>query len=217
MTSVPMLTTALTIDHMRAAMTLADFDPIAAQGRMTPHPRGPRPDASGSNPREAGVLALIVPDESGLLSVVLTRRTETLRGHSGQISFPGGRRDPEDSSLIDTALRETCEELGVCGGIEVLGQLSHFYIPPSNFLVYPSVGWLPELPRFIPNADEVAEVFTFPLRDLLDERFCDEETRDFSGVKVRVPFYNARGHKVWGATAVMLCELEHRLRAAIAK
>jgi 8-oxo-dGTP pyrophosphatase MutT (NUDIX family) len=120
-------------DTLRAAVELADFDPLPAQARMAPDPRRPRSEeAQGTPPRQAGVLALAYPEPDDL-RLFLTRRTERLRGHSGQISFPGGSRDPEDVSLTATALRETCEELGICNEtLTILGTLSPVYIPPTH-------------------------------------------------------------------------------------
>jgi 8-oxo-dGTP pyrophosphatase MutT (NUDIX family) len=204
----------ITLDDVRAAIALADFDVEAAQARMAPAPNGILPEYRDRPPREAGVLALICRQPDGL-HVILTLRTEHLRSHRGQISFPGGKRAAEDKSLTRTALRETCEELGICDGITVLGQLTPFYIPPSHFNVYPTIAALEGPPVFRPNPAEVAEVFTFALQDLLDERHRREEQRTFRGMPIRVPYYYVSGHKVWGATAVMLSELEHRLRAVL--
>ena len=113
-------------------------------------------------------------------------------------------------------LKETCEELGICGGqMTILGELSPVYIPPSHFMVFPTVATLPEPPVFVPNPEEVAEVITCSLTTLLDERIKQQEYRTIRGFRVRVPFYRIHDHKVWGATAVMLSELEHRLRAVM--
>lgn len=204
----------VTLDDVRRAVRLDAFEYGPAQERMAPKPRGILPENEGIPPREAGVLALLYPEADGL-HIILTRRADHLRGHSGQISFPGGKHDAEDGSYVGTALRETCEELGICDEIAVLGSLSPFYIPPSHFYVYPSVGALETRPQFYPNPAEVAEVITFALRDLLDPAFKHEEYRNFNGMRIQIPYYDVNGHKVWGATAVMLGEFEARLRMVI--
>jgi 8-oxo-dGTP pyrophosphatase MutT (NUDIX family) len=200
---------------VREALSLPDFDVSAAQLPMIPGSRRHLPQQKTDQSRQAGVLVLLFPEDEAL-HLVLTRRTDTLRGHRGQISFPGGQRDAEDASLAATALRETCEELGICDErVEMLGTLSTVYIPPSDFEVFPSVAALPQRPELRPNPAEVASVFTVRLAELLDPRFKATEQRDFQGISVDVPYYAFNGHKVWGATAIMLSELEGRLRSAL--
>ena len=205
----------LTLDHLQAAMTLPTFDYIESHLRMAPNPRGGLPENRDKPPKEAGVLALCYMEVDGL-HIILTRRTDQLRGHSGQISFPGGRCDPEDDGYAGTALRETEEELGILrDDITLLGSLSKVYIPPSHYNVYPQVGYLDTTPFFRPNPHEVAEVFTLRLDDLLDDSLKAHEYRDFRGIRVKIPYYQVKTHKVWGATAVMLSEIEHRLRQTL--
>ncbi len=206
----------ITVDHIRNALQLKNFDVDSAQAKMAPLSRRLRPTEHDDPPRQAGVLALFYPDEEEMLQLVLTRRTDNLHGHSGQISFPGGRRDPDDESLIATALRETCEELGICDQtIDILGQLSSIYIPPSNFDVHPTVAVLDSRPAFVPSPAEVAEVIPFPIINLLKTESKAVEDWEFRGQMIPIPFYQIGGHKVWGATAVMLSELEYRLRAIL--
>jgi 8-oxo-dGTP pyrophosphatase MutT (NUDIX family) len=199
----------ITLDTLIKAVNILDFDPTAAYAKLA-IPNRLRIPAEGTIPRQAGVLVLTYPEADGL-HVILTQRTSTLRSHSGQISFPGGRRNPEDESFTAAALRETCEELGICDGIQIIGTLSKFYIPPSNFEVFPTVATLAERPTYYPNPAEVESVFTMPLELLLDPEMKLTEDWDFNGTQVPVTYYSVGGHKVWGATAFMLSELEARL------
>ena len=208
--------TTITLDHIKAALALPDFDFQQAQLKMLPSVRRmPQPQTP---PREAGVLVLVYPhgDDSDL-RILLTRRTETLRGHSGQISFPGGQREEADDSFAATALRETSEELGVTdfSQITLLGSLSKCYIPPSNYDVYPFVGYTPVLPPLTPSPHEVAEVLSLSLTALLHPSTHQQEMREFQGVAMAVPYYGLPQAKVWGATAAMLSEFEQRLRRVL--
>jgi len=206
---------SVTFEDVQAALDLPEFDFAAAHLRMAPNPRGVNATPPENPPRKAGVLVLIYP-ESNSLYLILTRRTERLRGHSGQISFPGGSYDPQDASLTATALRETCEELGICDQpLKIVGMLNTVYIPPTHFDVYPTVATLPFRPAMTPNPEEVAEVLALSVDSLLDEATKQEEERQFQNFRVKVPFYMLNDHKIWGATAVMLSELEQRLRTAI--
>jgi 8-oxo-dGTP pyrophosphatase MutT (NUDIX family) len=208
--------TLISLDDVRAALDLPAFDAAAAQALMFPGTRSITAQKTAHS-RRAGVLVLLFP-VAGELHFVLTRRTDNLRGHSGQISFPGGRWDPTDASFVDTALRETCEELRVCDpAVDVLGGLTPIYIPPSDFEVFPTVAALDYKPVFQPNPGEVAEVLSVPLAALLDDNRKQVEQWPFDGVLIRVPFYAFNGHKVWGATAIMLSELEGRLRTVLSQ
>ncbi|QPC82273.1 CoA pyrophosphatase [Phototrophicus methaneseepsis] len=204
----------ITRQHLQEAVHLPEFDRSESLRRMAPP--GARLPAEGIVPREAAVLVLIFPYENAL-HLVLTRRHPQLRGHSGQIAFPGGRRDPEDLTYEATALREACEEIGVCNEmpIEMIGRLSTTYIPPSNFSVVPVVAYTASAPQFVPNPGEVDEIFAVPLASLLNPAVKQVEDWDFKGERMRIPFYILNGHKVWGATAIMLSELEHRLRRVL--
>ena len=120
--------------------------------------------------RHAGVLALFYPDVNKETRFVLILR-KTYKGvHSAQIGFPGGKVEPEDKDLKDTAVRETFEEVGVpIEDMEVLRQLTQVYIPPSNFYVQPFIGICKTTPRFIRQQDEVEAVVRVLLADLLND------------------------------------------------
>ncbi len=206
---------AITLNHVRAALALAAFDPIAAWRRMAlePHLRRLAPPP-GVTARQAGVLVLVYP-VNGALTTLLIRRTPDPGVHSGQVGFPGGAHEPSDADYTATALREACEEIGLCQPVTILGRLTPLYIPPSRFMVTPTVVSLEARAAFRPNPDEVAALLELPLADLLDEGRKWAEDWELGGRTFRVPFYDVDGHKVWGATALLLSELEMRLRAVL--
>lgn len=160
---------------------------------------------AGEYGRIAGVLLLLAP-RRGQLFFPLTKRTETVFRHRGQISLPGGEQDAGETP-VRTALRETEEELGVeLADVEIHGVLTPLYIPPSDFCVHPVVASFPGALKFRPRAEEVAEVIEVPLARLLDPSARLRETRFLAGRPVEIPFFDFGGHKVWGATAMILAE-----------
>jgi 8-oxo-dGTP pyrophosphatase MutT (NUDIX family) len=206
---------SIRIEHVRAALALGDFDAVTAQRQMAPVPRAlRRAEERTGNARQASVLLLLFPTDAGL-SLVLMRRVENPHDvHSGQISLPGGAQEPGETP-IQTALRETREELGVKQAVDVLGMLTALYIPPSDFEVHPVVAQVDDHPKWRPDGLEVAEVLECPLTWLLDAERKRSEEWDFNGFKLQVPWYNVNGHQVWGATAIILSELEQRLRRVL--
>lgn len=166
----------------------------------------------GVVPREAAALLLLYPRDDELW-LPLTVRSSHLPTHSGQVSLPGGAVDPEDSGPAATALREAEEELGILPhNIDILGTLASFYIPPSNFRLTPVVGLAEAAPELRPNPHEVELAFSVPLRQLLDPATVLEEEWERGGMRMLVPYFALEGHKVWGATALLLSELVARLR-----
>jgi len=172
--------------------------------RMSPDFRGKVNEQK--DPAKAAVLALFYPSE-GSTHLVFIKRNEYDGPHSAQVSFPGGACEPKDKTMEDTALRETREELGVKGRIEILGALTPLHIPVSNFMVYPYVGCLMKAPIFHPDPVEVQYVIEAPLVALLDPVNSGSETLKHHGKSMKVPFYSLRNEKIWGATAMMLSEV----------
>ncbi|MSQ12824.1 MAG: CoA pyrophosphatase [Dehalococcoidia bacterium] len=153
--------------------------------------------------KPAAVLVLLTTADD-VVAVAFTQRTSHVEHHKGEVSFPGGARDPEDADHIATALRETHEEIGIpAASVRVLGQLAPA-VTRSNFLMHPVVGSLVGPAHFIPNPFEVAEVFTVPLRALLDPATKREEAQTRNGVAITSVAYYHNGHRIWGATARVL-------------
>ena len=195
-----------TLERVEAGLR-APLPGIPAQLLMAPDPRPGHKayfEVEGTC-LKAGVLVLLY--ESGAeLRLLLTRRTERVLHHPGQISFPGGEQHPGES-LEATALRETAEELGLdLGPVRVLGRLTPLYLASSNYCIYPTVAFLPGALTFKPQADEVAELIELPLLHLAEPANRRRETWALGGRTAVVPFYEYRGHKVWGATAMVLAE-----------
>jgi len=160
--------------------------------------------------RRAAVLVPFLPagEGSGLL---LTKRTDEVETHKGQISFPGGVMDQRDSDIVQTALRESEEELGInSGGIEVLGVLDDI-ATPTGFVITPVVGLLDALPSMTVNPAEVAEAFVVPVAFFLDPANGHVEQRMFRGEYRDVWFYGSGDRLVWGATAMIIRSLLARL------
>lgn len=177
-------------------------------GRVLPMPEEIPPSA-----RPSAVLFLLFGEEADL-RLLLIQRTADGRAHSAQISAPGGRWEPSDADLRTTALRETEEEVGIAPkDVDVLGALTPLYIPVSNFLVHPFVGYAPALPALSPNSHEVQRTLEVPLNALFNPvAKIQTEVRPTSapGLVLNVPAYALEGDDsiIWGATAMMLAELE---------
>jgi len=181
---------------------------LKAQVRMitAPRPGHKTYDVVQDYCLRAGVLVLLYPWQRRLY-LVLTRRTERVDHHQSQISFPGGQQE-EGENFVQTALREACEELAIQPDlIKILGELTPLYIPPSNFCIYPVVASIDERPDFRPSEQEVAEVIEVPFNHLLNPQNVQKEMWTYYGIQLEVPFYLFKGHKIWGATAMVLAEL----------
>ena len=180
-----------------------------AQMRMAPHSRRGQMVVP-ENVRLAGVMATLFPKEDGW-HVVFIERTPNEKGqHGGQISFPGGKAEPEDGTMLQTALRETEEEVGILQNkINVLGGLSDLYIPVSNFQVHPFVGFLDEQPIYKIQKSEVKRIIEMPLTHFENPIFqkkTDIKINKYLTLK-KVPYYDVQGKILWGATAMMMSEL----------
>lgn len=160
------------------------------------------------NYKQSAVFALLF-HEQNKINLLLTQRHQYNGKHSGQISFPGGKKEIEDESLLYTAYRETFEEIGIKkSDINFITQLSPLYIPVSNFFVQPFLGYLSELPQLFINEREVKNIVKFPLNQLNNPELIKLlKIEASSGLHLTVPAFEIEGNIIWGATAMMLKEI----------
>lgn len=184
---------------------------IDAQNRMSPIlSGGDKYREVPDNHKKAGVLALIYPKDDQLHLAFIVRSSRDKRDkHAGQIGFPGGQYEPIDTDMKATAIRETYEEIGVVpDDIKIISPLTELYVFASNFLVSPYLGYIHYKPKFELQPSEVEELLEVPLSMFNDDI---KETKNFNvrGGEIKdVPFYNLGGHTLWGATAMIMSEIE---------
>lgn len=164
------------------------------------------------NPKLSAVLILLWLEDNEIYTCLTLRNT--YKGtHSAQVSLPGGKIEDTDDSLAQTALRETLEEVGI-DNIEIIGQLSDVYIPPSGFLVTPYIGIYDSKPNFQPDPIEVAEIFEVNLRDLVSDKNVKSKKMPLvaKNMLINAPYFDLHGQVVWGATAMILSEFKDLLQ-----
>lgn len=182
----------------------------SSQQKMAPHPLKGKTFARNYEPanddfRNSSVLVPLISwkDE---LEVVLTLRTQDIN-HGGQLSFPGGGREG-DETIFETALRESQEEIGLHKqGVNIAGTLTPLYVGHSDNMVTPVVAFLEEKQNFTPNPNEVDEIISVPLKKLVEDKNLVFEEWNLRGTPYRVPYWNIHRVPLWGATAMMMSEL----------
>jgi 8-oxo-dGTP pyrophosphatase MutT (NUDIX family) len=164
----------------------------------------------------SGRAAVLIPilERRGEFCFLLTQRTHKVETHKGQISFPGGIQEDSDRDLLETALRETWEEIGLARqAIRVLGEFDE-YLSITGLVVTPFVGWLQGPLHLKSNPDEVDEVLEVPFSVFRNSLLLRVETRVRQGVQRKVDFYDFLGKEVWGLTAQMIRDLLQLLDSA---
>jgi 8-oxo-dGTP pyrophosphatase MutT (NUDIX family) len=151
--------------------------------------------------------AVLVPiyRRQGQYHILFTQRTERVREHKGQISFPGGARQEMDKTLLDTALRESAEEIGLAPGrVEILGELDDTITTTSNYIVTPFVGLIPWPYEFKVDGWETEAIIEVPIAALMNKDCLRQETEVTGGQALTSYFYHYQGKVIWGATARIL-------------
>lgn len=197
---------------LMAALDPAD-GPAATAAARSDFDLNPGADRPARMLRPAAVLILVIAEGVGP-RVLMTRRSDSLASHTGQIAFPGGRLDP-DETVVEAALREAREEVALSGeGVEVLG-LGDPYETGTGFLVTPVVAWIDRMPSVAPSPDEVAEVFDVPWHFLMDAANHRQDHYERDGEPRRYFWAMPYGERyIWGVTAGILRALHDRLVAS---
>lgn len=167
--------------------------------------------------KKAGAMALFYPSATMETNLILILR-KTYKGvHSAQVGFPGGQFEEDDTSIEETALRETEEEIGIPRkDISVLKKLTEIYIPPSNYFVQPFLGITRDCPNFVAQEDEVEALIEVPLSVFMDDSVVISTTLSTSYAKnIIVPAFLLNQYTVWGATAMMLNEVREMLKMVL--
>jgi 8-oxo-dGTP pyrophosphatase MutT (NUDIX family) len=180
--------------------------PVLLGGR--PRPLSVTPDPATVKP--AAVLVLVVPGPDDDARVVLTERVDRGGHHSGEVSFPGGRAEPDDADAAATALREAAEEVGldaVAAAVRIVGPLESFWIPVSDFQVTPVLAIAERRPLLVASPHEVARIVEAPLRSFMPGAEIEIVERTIRDWPLRYGAYRVDGLRVWGATARVLGQL----------
>ncbi len=163
----------------------------------------------GLKASKASVLILFYPDGENIM-LPFIKRPEYDGVHSGQIAFPGGKKEKDDKSMTDTALREAHEEIGIkIDDVHIIGPLSELYIPPSNYIVTPIAAYTDHKPDYSIDKSEVDLLLLFELSELLNPGAVKQHhVMTGLNLSMPVPCFSIHGHIIWGATAMMLSELK---------
>ena len=197
----------IVIERLTTRITPIQHRPTDSRGD---HDLNPGMDAPDDRLTSAAVLVPIVDRPDGL-TILLTQRTDHLRDHAGQVSFPGGRVDPNDDDHEAAALRETQEEIGLSSDkIDLVGRLDR-YVTRTGYEVIPVVGFVNPPFTVEPDPFEVADIFEVPLQFLADPENHQRHSRFYNGTRREFYAMPYNGYYIWGATAGMIVNLSEAL------
>ncbi|MFC3809532.1 NUDIX hydrolase [Lacihabitans lacunae] len=167
-----------------------------------------------SSTRESAVLLLLYPS-SDIVQIPLILRPMYDGQHGGQMALPGGKKEYTDENLERTALRETQEEIGIKAlDIKVIGELTEVFIPVSNFIVKPYVGFIDYKPQFFPDQKEVDRIYELEILDFFNDNNLGYKTVTAGGKQIEVPGFEIANSYIWGATALIMNEFKEAILQA---
>ena len=195
-------------NYLRARLKMK-LPGIIEQNKMSPIPLKDGYLKSIKTDHKIGSILIIFFRKNNNFFFPLIKRSNKLKNHSSQISFPGGRFEEEDINLTNTAIRESNEEIGLkIKKNKILGKLTQIYIPASNYKVSPYIAFYDKIPQFKLNSFEVDKLIEVSLNQILNESsILKKKMKLSSGILVDCPYYFLNGYIVWGATAMILSEL----------
>lgn len=205
--------------NIKSKIANSELPGIDSQFKMAPAIRkklGKVIDVDTLKPKRAAVMALLYASDEGDLKMIFILRKTYEGVHSNQVGFPGGKTEEQDNNLLDTALRETEEEIGLHRSqIQVIKELTDVYIPPSNFLVKPFLGVVSKPFQYVIDDYEVEQILEFSVADILNEQNVGSEsiTNSYAN-NLTVPSFKFGESVIWGATAMMLSEIKDLLALA---
>ena len=167
---------------------------------------------SKNNSTAAAVLILLYLEDDEI-HFFLTKRSNELEHHKGQISLPGGTQE-ENEELTHTALRETQEEIGINKtSISIIGSMTPLFVPVTGFMIHPFIGYSSNKLEPTPDPSEVEAIFSVNISDLLNETNQTIEKRNIRGYDVEVPYFKLNNYEVWGATSMILSEFRDLIKS----
>ena len=167
---------------------------------------------SKNNSTPAAVLILLYLEDNEI-HFFLTKRSNELEHHKGQISLPGGTQE-ENEELTHTALRETQEEIGINKtSISIIGSMTPLFVPVTGFMIHPFIGYSSNKLAPTPDPSEVEAIFSVNISDLLNETNQTIEKRNIRGYDVEVPYFKLNNYEVWGATSMILSEFRDLIKS----
>jgi len=167
---------------------------------------------SKNNSKASAVLILLYLEDNEI-HFFLTKRSNELEHHKGQISLPGGTQE-ENEELTHTALRETQEEIGINKtSISIIGSMTPLFVPVTGFMIHPFIGYSSNKLEPTPDPSEVEAIFSVNISDLLNEANQTIEKRNIRGYDVEVPYFKLNNYEVWGATSMILSEFRDLIKS----